>query len=149
MRIWVDPVKLFAYRLSFSDITLALNQQNMQIAPGSVGSEPALPGQPVTYPLRVRGQLTSVAAFQNITLRANSDGSRVRLGDVARIERGLQSYAFAIRENGHPATAAAIQLATGANAVNTAAGIRDRLATLSTVLPEGMQFSVPLTPRLL
>ncbi|SCC23429.1 multidrug efflux pump [Kosakonia oryzendophytica] len=143
MRIWVDPVKLFNYRLSFNDITLALNQQNVQIAPGSVGSEPALPGQQVTYPLRVRGQLTSVEAFQNITLRANTDGSRVRLGDVARIERGLQSYAFAIRENGHPATAAAIQLATGANAVNTAAGIRDRLETLSAVLPEGMQFSVP------
>ncbi|WP_439213456.1 multidrug efflux RND transporter permease subunit [Duffyella gerundensis] len=142
MRIWIDPVKLFNYRLSFSDVTTALSQQNAQIAPGRTGSEPALPGQRVTYPLRVQGQLSSVEAFSNITLRASADGSRVRLGDVARVEQGLQSYAFATRENGKPATAAAIQLATGANAVKTAQAVRARLDTLSALLPEGMQFSV-------
>jgi len=142
MRIWIDPVKLFNYRLSFSDVTTALSQQNAQIAPGRTGSEPALPGQRVTYPLRVQGQLSSVEAFSNITLRASADGSRVRLGDVARVEQGLQSYAFATSENGKPATAAAIQLATGANAVKTAQAVRARLDTLSALLPEGMQFSV-------
>lgn len=142
MRIWIDPVKLFNYRLSFSDVTTALSQQNAQIAPGRVGSEPALPGQRVTYSLTVQGQLASVDAFRNITLRARADGSRVRLSDVARVEQGLQSYAFATSENGKPATAAAIQLATGANAVKTAQAVRARLNTLSAVLPEDMQFSV-------
>ncbi|MBB6117967.1 multidrug efflux pump [Rahnella inusitata] len=142
MRIWVDPMKLYSYRLSFNDISTAISQQNAQIAPGRAGDEPAIPGQRVTYPLMVHGQLSSVEAFRNIMLRENTDGSRVRLNDVARVEQGLQSYAFAIQENGKPATAAAIQLATGANAVSTAKGVRTRLATLSSILPEGMEFSV-------
>lgn len=142
MRIWVDPMKLYSYRLSFNDISTAILQQNALIAPGRVGDEPAISGQRVTYPLTVHGQLSSVEAFRNIMLRENTDGSRVRLNDVARVEQGLQSYAFAIQENGKPATAAAIQLATGANAVSTAKGVRTRLTTLSSILPEGMEFSV-------
>ncbi|WP_313619297.1 multidrug efflux RND transporter permease subunit [Pantoea septica] len=143
MRIWLDPIKLFNYKLSVSDVTTALSQQNAQVSPGRIGDEPAQPGQSVTYPLTVRGQLSSVEDFRNITLKALNNGSRVRLADVARVEQGLQSYAFAIRENGHAATAAAIQLMPGANAVSTAEGVRSRLNELSTVLPQGMAFSVP------
>ncbi|MDR6352841.1 hydrophobe/amphiphile efflux-1 (HAE1) family protein [Pantoea sp. SORGH_AS 659] len=143
MRVWLDPVKLFNYKLSVSDVTTALSQQNAQVSPGRIGDEPAQPGQAVTYPLNVRGQLSSEEEFRNITLKALSNGSRVRLADVARVEQGLQSYAYAIRENGHPATAAAIQLMPGANAVSTAEGVRSRLNELSTVLPQGMAFSVP------
>lgn len=143
MRVWLDPVKLFNYKLSVSDVTTALSQQNAQVSPGRIGDEPAQPGQAVTYPLNVRGQLSSEEEFRNITLKALSNGSRVRLADVARVEQGLQSYAYAIRENGHPATAAAIQLMPGANAVSTAEGVRSRLNELSTVLPQGMTFSVP------
>ncbi|ORM85496.1 multidrug efflux RND transporter permease subunit [Mixta gaviniae] len=143
MRVWLDPIKLFNYKLSVSDVTTALSQQNAQVAPGRIGDEPTQPGQRVTYPLTVRGQLSSVEDFRNITLKALNNGSRVRLADVARVEQGLQSYAFAIRENGHAATAAAIQLVPGANAVSTAQGVRSRLNELSAVLPQGMAFSVP------
>ncbi|CAI8840468.1 multidrug efflux RND transporter permease subunit [Kosakonia quasisacchari] len=143
MRIWLDPVKMHHYQLSASDVTSAISQQNVLVSPGRSGDEPALPGQDVTYPLTVKGQLTSVEEFKNITLKATTDGARLTLGDIARVESGLQSYTYGIRENGVPATAAAIQLSPGANAISTAAGIHQRLAELSTALPQGMGFTVP------
>lgn len=143
MRIWLDPVKMHHYQLSASDVISAVSQQNVLVSPGRSGDEPALPGQDVTYPLTVKGQLTSVAEFNDITLKATTDGARLRLGDIARVESGLQSYTYGIRENGVPATAAAIQLSPGANAISTAEGIHQRLAELSTTLPEGMAFTVP------
>ena len=143
MRIWLDPVKMHHYQLSASDVISAVSQQNVLVSPGRSGDEPALPGQDVTYPLTVKGQLTSVAEFKNITLKATTDGARLTLGDIARVESGLQSYTYGIRENGVPATAAAIQLSPGANAISTAAGIHQRLAELSTALPQGMAFTVP------
>lgn len=143
MRVWLKPDQMINYKVSVSDINKALSEQNAQVTPGRLGDEPTLSGQTVTYPVNVQGQLTSVEAFGNITLKALPNGARVRLADVARIEKGLQSYAFAIRENGRPSTAAAIQLVPGGNAVKTAEGIRARLDELSAVLPEGMSFSVP------
>lgn len=98
----------------------------------------------MTYPITVKGQLSSVEAFRHITLKSDTTGARLQLSDVARIESGLQSYAYGIRENGVPATAAAIQLSPGANAISTASGVRARIDELSHVLPEGMTFTVPL-----
>ncbi|WP_370975413.1 multidrug efflux RND transporter permease subunit [Enterobacter roggenkampii] len=126
LRIWLDPMKLHSYGLSVSDVL-----------------EPASAGQGVTYPITVKGQLTLVEAFRNITLKSDASGARLKLSDVARVESGLQSYAFGIRENGVPATAAAIQLSPGANAMSTASGVRARIDELSLVLPEGMAFTVP------
>jgi len=143
MRVWVDPDKLTAYSLTMNDLAQAIEQQNVQIAPGRIGDEPALPGQRLTVPLTVQGQLTTPAQFAAIVLRAGADGSKVLLGDVARVELGAQSYAFANRENGVPATSAAIQLAPGGNAVRTAAAVRARLAELAANLPAGMAYSVP------
>lgn len=143
MRIWLDPIKMFTYKLSVNEVVTALSQQNILVSPGRIGDEPAAAGQRVTYPLTVQGQLSSLDEFRNITIKANRNGSRLRLADVARVESGLQSYAFAIRENGLPATAAAIQLSPGANAISTAAGIHARLDELSANLPQGMLFSVP------
>ncbi|EBF4612438.1 multidrug efflux RND transporter permease subunit [Salmonella enterica] len=143
LRIWIEPQKLHGFGLSASDVLTAVSQQNMVVSPGRTGDEPAAEGQTVSYPVTVRGQLTSVEEFRNITLKSDITGARLKLGDIARVESGLQSYAFGIRENGVPATAAAIQLAPGANAISTAAGIRARLAELSAVLPEGMEFTVP------
>ncbi len=143
MRIWVDPDKLTAYSLTMNELAQAIEQQNAQIAPGRIGDEPALPGQRLTVPLTVQGQLTTPAQFAAIVLRAGADGSKVLLGDVARVELGAQSYAFANRENGVPATSAAIQLAPGGNAVRTAAAVRARLAELAANLPAGMAYSVP------
>ncbi|WP_283011064.1 multidrug efflux RND transporter permease subunit [Cronobacter turicensis] len=143
LRIWLDPMKLHGYGLSVTDVLTALSQQNVIVSPGRTGDEPTTPDQGVTYPITLKGQLTSVEAFRNITLKSETSGARLTLSDVARVESGLQSYAFGIRENGVPATAAAIQLSPGANAISTAAGIRSRLAELSPVLPDGMTFTVP------
>ncbi|HOI53464.1 MAG TPA: efflux RND transporter permease subunit, partial [Azonexus sp.] len=143
MRVWVDPDKLTAYGLTMQDLAQAIEQQNAQIAPGRIGDEPASPGQRLTVPLTVQGQLATPAQFAAIVLRAGADGSKVLLGDVARVELGAQSYAFANRENGVPATSAAIQLAPGGNAVRTAAAVRERLAELTANLPPGMAYSVP------
>lgn len=143
MRVWVDPDKLTAYGLTMQDLAQAIEQQNAQIAPGRIGDEPALPGQRLTVPLTVQGQLATPAQFAAVVLRAGADGSKVLLGDVARVELGAQSYAFANRENGVPATSAAIQLAPGGNAVRTAAAVRERLAELTANLPPGMAYSVP------
>ncbi|MGN2457639.1 multidrug efflux RND transporter permease subunit [Klebsiella electrica] len=143
LRIWLDPMKLHGYGLSVTDVLTAVSQQNVIVSPGRTGDEPAINGQRVTYPITVTGQLSSVEAFRNITIKSETSGARLTLSDVARVESGLQSYAFGIRENGVPATAAAIQLSPGANAINTASGIRSRLTQLSGVLPEGMTFTVP------
>lgn len=143
MRIWIDPAKLVAFGLSMNDLSSAVAQQNVQIAPGSVGASPALPGQRVTVPMSVQGQLTTPEAFAAIVLRANADGSKLVLGDVARVELGAQSYGFINRENGKTATAAAVQLAPGANAVRTAEGVQARLQELSRSMPKGMSYSIP------
>jgi multidrug efflux pump len=143
MRIWVDPGKLAAFGLTISEVAQAIELQNIQIAPGRIGDEPALPGQRLTVPLTVQGQLTTPEAFAAIVLRAGSDGAKLVLGDVARVELGAQSYAFSNRENGVAATSAAIQLSPGANAVRTADAVRTRLAQLAPTLPAGMTYSIP------
>ncbi|ADC61889.1 multidrug efflux RND transporter permease subunit [Allochromatium vinosum] len=143
MRIWVDPNKLTAYGLTMNELAQAIEQQNAPIAPGRIGDEPALPGQRLTVPLTVQGQLTTPEQFAAVVLRAGADGAKVVLGDVARVELGAQSYGFSNRENGVAATSAAIQLSPGANAVRTAAAVRARLAELAPSLPAGMAYSVP------
>ena len=143
LRIWVDPNKLTALSVSMSDISNAITQQNAQIAPGRVGDAPTTPGQRVTTPLTVQGQLESPEAFAAIVLRANADGSKVVLGDVARVELGAQSYRFSTREDGQVSTAAAVQLSPGANAVRTADAILARLDELKSTLPAGMSYSAP------
>ncbi|MCA7013917.1 multidrug efflux RND transporter permease subunit [Dickeya dadantii] len=143
MRVWVDPNKLLSYGLTMNDLSTAITQQNAQIAPGRVGDAPTLPGQRVTIPLTVQGQLETPEQFAAIVLRAREDGSRVVLADVARVELGAQSYGFSVRENGKDATAAAVQLAPGANAVRTAAAIAQRMAELKPSMPAGMGYSLP------
>ncbi|QJQ02941.1 efflux RND transporter permease subunit [Herbaspirillum rubrisubalbicans] len=143
MRIWIDPFKLNAFGLTVGDISAAISQQNAQIAPGRLGDSPTVPGQQIAVPLTVQGQLQSPGQFAAIVLKAKPDGSRVLLGDVARVELGAQSYAFSNREDGKPAGVAAVQLSPGANAVRTAAAIQARMDELRPSLPPGMHFSLP------
>ncbi len=126
-----------------SDLTNAIGQQNVQIAPGSIGATPAREGQRVTVPLTAQGQLSTPEQFAAIVLRANANGSKVVLGDVARVELGSQSYSFVNRENGKAASFAAVQLSPGANAVKTADAIRARLVEIGKAMPSGMAYSVP------
>ncbi|MYN45606.1 multidrug efflux RND transporter permease subunit [Pseudoduganella sp. FT93W] len=143
MRVWVDPVKLIAYQLSMGDVTAAITQQNLVIAPGRVGDAPAVAGQMVTTPLTVQGQLRTAEEFGAIVLRAQRGGGNVTLADVARIELGSRDYTFRARENGKTTAGASVSLSPGANAVATAAQLRARLDDLSKALPAGMEFTVP------
>ncbi|WP_202744103.1 efflux RND transporter permease subunit [Acinetobacter pittii] len=143
MRIWVDPNKLVSYGLSISDVNNAIRNNNIDIAPGRLGDRPLVNGQLITIPLSAQGQLENVEQFKNISLKSNISGATIKLSDVANVEMGAQSYNFAILENGKPATAAAIQLSPGANAVKTADAVKQKLEELKVNLPEGMQFSIP------
>ncbi|MCV9938451.1 multidrug efflux RND transporter permease subunit [Boseaceae bacterium BT-24-1] len=142
MRIWVDPAKLVSYSLSLAQVTQAIQTQNAPIAPGRVGAEPTVAGQALSIPLTVHGQLATSEEFAAIVLRSEPDGSKLVLGDVARVELGAQSLNFSTRVNGKPATAAAIQLTPGANAVQAAGAVRARLAELARAMPAGMEYAV-------
>lgn len=143
MRIWVDPNKLIAYNLTMGDVIDAITKQNVQIAPGALGALPTVPGQKVTVPLTVQGQLSGIEEFATVILRASPDGSKVTVGDVARVELGPQNYAFTIRANGKSATSAAVMLSPGANAVSTADAVAKRMAELSKAFPEDINHSIP------
>lgn len=143
MRVWVDPAKLTAYSLSMADVSAAINSQNVQIAPGRLGDDPTTAGQLLAVPLTAQGQLEKPEQFAAIVIKANPDGSKVVLGDVARVELGAQSYAFSTRENGKTSTAAAVQLAPGANAVLTSERVKTRMQQLRQTMPAGMSYSIP------
>lgn len=142
MRAWVDPAKLAAHDLTMSDVTEAIARENAPATPGRVGEEPTVPGTLISMPLAIEGQLTTPEAFAAIPLRTTSDGARLTLGDVARLELGAQTMAFSVSSNGKGAAAAAIQMSPGANAVRTAAAIEARLADLRLSLPKDMEVSV-------
>lgn len=147
MRIWTDPAKLVSYNLSIGDVTSAIAEQNVQLAPGSLGGSPTVKGQRVLVPLTADGQLSTPEQFAGIILKANPDGSKVTIGDVARVELGPQNYSFSTRENGKVSASAAVQLAPGANAVAVAKAVEGRMTELARAMPAGMKWSIPLTPR--
>ena len=143
MRVWIDPQKLLGVGLSVADVNAAIAAQNVQVPAGSFGSRPGSPEQELTATLAVKGTLDTPEEFGRIVLRANADGSSVRLADVARMEVGRQSYDFETRLNGRKAVGAAVQLAPGANAINTVKAVKARLQELSTSFPEDVAYSVP------
>ncbi|WP_294001631.1 efflux RND transporter permease subunit, partial [Sphaerotilus sp.] len=143
MRVWIDPAKLAGLGLSPNDVNNAIRAQNAQVSAGSIGELPHVAGQTMSATVVVNGQLESVEAFGAIVLRANADGSTVRLRDVARIELGAQSYATSARLNGVPSTGVGVQLSPTGNALGTATAIRERMEELSRSFPEGVAFEIP------
>ncbi|WP_426190489.1 efflux RND transporter permease subunit [Massilia sp. DWR3-1-1] len=143
MRIWIDPAKLVGFNLSTADVNNAIRQQNAQVASGTIGDLPLQVGQTISATVVVTGQLSNVEQFGNIVLRANADGSTVRLKDVARIELGGQSYGTSARLNGKPSTGIGVQLSPSGNALETAKLVRARMKELSKYFPPGMKYSVP------
>ena len=143
MRIWIDPAKLQGFNLSPTDVNNAIRTQNAQVASGTIGDLPLEAGQTITATVVVTGQLSSVEQFGNIVLRANTDGSTVRLRDVARIEIGGQSYATSARLNGKPSTGIGIQLSSSGNALETATLVKKRMLELSKYFPPGMKYAIP------
>ena len=143
MRIWIDPAKLVGYSLSTTDVTAAIRSQNAQVSSGTIGDLPIVANQPISATVVVAGQLTTVAQFGNIVLRANTDGSTVRLKDVARVELGGQSYGTSARLNGKPSTGIGVQLSPTGNALATAQAVKTRMAELAKFFPQGVKYDVP------
>ncbi len=143
MRIWLDPEALASYRLSPSDVLGAIREQNSQTAGGAIGALPIVDGQQITATISTEGRFTTVQEFENIILRASTGAAVVRLGEVARVEIGAQNYATSTTLNGQPMAGMAVQLATGANALAAAEGIRERMDEIETGLPAGVDWSVP------
>ncbi|UFM66999.1 efflux RND transporter permease subunit (plasmid) [Paracoccus sp. MA] len=143
MRIWLDPDRMLQYQVTPSDVVSAVSEQNTNVTVGSLGSQPTIKGQQLNVPLSAQSQLTSVREFERILLRTDSDGATVFLGDVADIEIGQEDYGSSSRYNGMPAAGFGVNLATGANAVDTAAAVRNVLDGLQASLPAGVQIVYP------
>lgn len=143
MRIWLDPTKLAGYSLMASDVTAAIEAQNIQVSAGKIGGTPAPAGQQLSATVRAQSKLTTPDEFRQIILKHDTSGATVRLGDVARVELGSESYDFESRANGHPGSGMAIQLSPGANALSTAEQVRARVAELQRAMPAGYTVVFP------
>ncbi|SEJ48844.1 multidrug efflux RND transporter permease subunit [Frateuria terrea] len=143
MRIWLNPDKLQGYNLSATQVLDAIRAQNVQFAAGSIGADPALPGQGFTATVSTEGRFTSPEQFAGIILRANPDGTTVKLGDVAKISFGPGNYGFDTTVDGKPIGAFAIQLLPGANALNVATAVRSKMDELAPSFPPGVSWFSP------
>ncbi len=143
MRIWIDADKLRGLNLTTTDVSTAIAAQNAQVSAGSLGDLPTASGQTISATITVPGQLSSVDQFKNIVLRASTDGSVVRLQDVARVELGAQEYSTTARLNGKPAVGVGVQLTSDGNALATAKAIKAKLADLKPFYPAGVSSTVP------
>jgi len=143
MRIWLNPEKLQGYHLSATDVYNAIGTQNLQFAAGSVGGDPAPNGQAFTATVAAEGRYSTPEEFENTILRANADGSVVRLKDVASVAFGASNYGFDTRYNGKPVAAFAIQLLPGANALDVSKAVRAKMDDLAPSFPPGVSWFTP------
>ncbi|WP_114836005.1 efflux RND transporter permease subunit (plasmid) [Agrobacterium tumefaciens] len=143
MRIWLDPQKLKYYGISPNDVTTAISAQNAQISAGSFGAMPAPQGQQLNATVTAQSLLRTPEDFDRIVLRADTDGGLVLLRDVARAELGTENYEISSFHNGRPATGMAIQLASGANALETAELVKAKVNDLSQFFPAGVSYVIP------
>ncbi|MBP6653268.1 MAG: efflux RND transporter permease subunit [Propionivibrio sp.] len=143
MRIWLDPAKLVSYKLTTADVRSAIQAQNTQVTAGQLGGTPAVAGQQLNATISALGRLQTKEQFGEILLKTNTNGGKVYLRDVARLELGAESYGMVGRYNGKPAAGIAIRLASGANALATAQGVKDKVEELSKYFPDGVSYVVP------
>jgi len=143
MRIWMDPDKLAKYSLMPSDVSSAIGAQNTQVAAGQLGGLPARKGQQLNATVTARSRLQTPEQFRNIILKSTSDGSLVRLNDVATVELGSESYTTSATYNGKPAAGLAVNLATGANAISTAQAVQAAIQRMSPTFPPGVEVVYP------
>ena len=142
MRIWLDPDKLAGYRLSPADALAAVQEQNTQSSGGSLGDQPLAEGSELNATILTQNRFQTPEQFEAIILRANPDGSVIRLADVARVELGAQSYNFSLELNGKPAAGMAVQLTPGANALAVAQAVKDRMGELEVTFPSDIGWTV-------
>ena len=143
MRIWLSPDKLADYDLTPQDVISAIQEQNSQFAAGQFGQEPMDVYQPYTYSVNTKGRLVDEKEFGEIILKADADGSMLRLKDVARIELGAQDYSVNSTFNGEESVAFAVYLQPGANALETAGLVEAKMEELSKSFPEGIVYDIP------
>jgi len=148
LRVWVDPAKLVGYNLTADDVNKAISAQNAQVASGSIGAEPSPKTQKVSALVLVKGQLGTPEEFGAIVLRANADGSTVRLRDVARVEVGGLGYQFTTRLNGKPTAGLSVLLSPTGNALATASAVEAKMKELSRFFPANIAYDIPynITP---
>ena len=145
MRVWIDPAQLVGFNLSVVRCDAAIRSQNAQVSSGTIGDLPNVAGPVDLRHRRRRGPARRMSnEFGNIVLRANADGSTVRLRDVARIELGAQSYGTSARLNGNPSTGIGVQLSPTGNALATAKAVRARMDELQKFFPPGVQVRDPV-----
>lgn len=143
MRVWLRPDRLAQLNMTPSDIAAAIREQNSQFAAGKIGAQPSAEFLDFTYSVTARGRLESTEDFENIILRSLPDGSSLRLKDVARIELGAKDYDFTAARNGKPTIPIGIFLAPGANQLDTAEAVSQRMSELSAKFPIGLEYNVP------
>src|SRR2546425_366516 len=143
MRIWVKPDRLTQLKLTTADLIAVLNEQNAQFAAGKVGQTPAGGPQELVYTITTKGRLADPGEFENIIVRANPDGSTLRLKDVARVELGSKDYDFIGRVNGKEAVLVGVFLQPGANALDVSNNVKKTVQALSARFPDGLTYSVP------
>jgi hydrophobe/amphiphile efflux-1 (HAE1) family protein len=143
MRIWLDPTRLAAYALNPSDISAALQSQNVQVSGGQIGGNPAVPHQQLSATITEATLLRTPEEFGNVLLKVMPDGAQVRLSEVARIVLGAENFNIDNKYNGQPASGIGIQLAPGGNALNTANLIRARIKELEPFFPHGLKVVYP------
>jgi hydrophobe/amphiphile efflux-1 (HAE1) family protein len=143
MRIWLRPDRLTALKLTPGDVIRAVNEQNAQFAAGKVGESPTAGRQELVYNVTAKGRLSEPREFEDIVLRANGDGSLLRLKDVARVELAGKDYSFFGKYNGRPATLMGIFLQPGANQLEVGSAVRTRIQELAQKFPAGLAYSIP------
>ena len=143
MRIWLRPDRMAQLGVSFSDVAAAIAAQNNQYAAGKIGQEPAPSSQQLVYTVSAKGRLLDPAEFGNIIIRADGPRGLLYLKDVARVELGAQSYNVTSALDGQAGVAIPIFLQTGANALDTAQGIKAKMAELTGRFPAGMVYTIP------
>ena len=146
MRIWLDPTKVASRGLTSADVTRAIREQNVQVAAGVVGSQPAASGAEFQLSVNTLGRLSTAEEFGDIILRTGFDGSTVRLKDVARVELASSDYSLNSTLNNKPAVAVAIFQAPGSNALNLSTSVRNAMTELKGNFPEGMDYSIVYDP---
>ena len=142
MRLWLDPAKLAARRLTAGDVVSALREENIQVAAGSVGDAPSSAQQMYTISVRAEGRLTEAAQFEELTLARGRDGSVVRVRDIGRVELGAETYSSRLRFLGLEASGIGVQLLPSANALDVDAAVRATLERLSRVFPPGLEYRI-------
>jgi hydrophobe/amphiphile efflux-1 (HAE1) family protein len=148
MRVWVKPDRLARLGLTVNDLRSAITRQNTVNPAGTIGGEPAPPGQEFTYTVRAQGRLVTAEEFGDVVVRENNDGSIVRMKDIARIELGTLSYQQRARYNGKAATIISIFQSPGSNALNVAEEVKRTMKEASARFPEGLSYAVSLDTTL-